>query len=163
MGVPFEATTSFRPGTAGGPAAVLEASRQIDLFDLLFGRPYEAGIWMAPIASEIGGGPGSPNARRTSHRGGASEQDAAAVSEIEAFGEQVNERVRAFTADALGPASGDRRRRSLDPLRAIDASAARHGTLGILEFDAHADLRPVSRAALVPRLDRTTSSRSARA
>ena len=53
MGVPFEATTSFRPGTAGGPAAVLEASRQIDLFDLLFGRPYEAGIWMAPIASEI--------------------------------------------------------------------------------------------------------------
>ena len=32
---------------------MLEASRQIDLFDLLFGRPYEAGIWMAPIASEI--------------------------------------------------------------------------------------------------------------
>ena len=49
LGVPFEATTSYRGGTAHGPAAVLAASRQIDLFDLAFGKPYEHGIWMAPI------------------------------------------------------------------------------------------------------------------
>ena len=29
--VPFDATTSYRPGTASGPAAVLEASKQVDL------------------------------------------------------------------------------------------------------------------------------------
>ena len=32
LGMPFEATTSYRGGTAHGPEAVLAASRQIDLF-----------------------------------------------------------------------------------------------------------------------------------
>ena len=41
LGVPFDATTSYRRGTAGGPAAILAASHQIDLFDLLTGRPFE--------------------------------------------------------------------------------------------------------------------------
>ena len=56
----------------------------------------------------------------------------------------MNERVRAFTADALEAGKlpvivgGDHS----TPSGAIDASAARHGTLGILQFDAHADLRP---------------------
>jgi len=31
--VPFEATTSYGGGTSRGPAAVLAASRQVDLFD----------------------------------------------------------------------------------------------------------------------------------
>ncbi|HEX6883742.1 MAG TPA: arginase family protein, partial [Planctomycetota bacterium] len=53
LGVPFDATTSFRKGTARGPAAILAASRQVDLFDALNGRPYEAGIWMAPLAEEV--------------------------------------------------------------------------------------------------------------
>ena len=146
MGVPFEATTSFRTGTAGGPAAVLEASRQIDLFDLLFGRPYEVGIWMAPIATEIEAW--NRTARTLAapliEKGGASGQDAAAVSEIEAFGEQVNGRVRAFTAEVLEAdklpviVGGDHS----TPFGAIDASAARHEGLGVLQFDAHADLRP---------------------
>jgi hypothetical protein len=42
--VPWEPTTSYRRGTAKGPAAILAASRQVDLFDLDTGRPYEAGI-----------------------------------------------------------------------------------------------------------------------
>jgi len=32
--VPFDATTSYRDGTRNGPAAVFEASRQVDLFDV---------------------------------------------------------------------------------------------------------------------------------
>ena len=42
--VRFEATTSYRKGTANGPAAILRASHQVDLLDLEFGRPWEAGI-----------------------------------------------------------------------------------------------------------------------
>ena len=42
--VPFDATTSYRRGAAGGPDAIVEASRQIDLFDLDLGRIYESGI-----------------------------------------------------------------------------------------------------------------------
>ena len=40
--VPFEATTSYGGGTSEGPRAVLEASRQVDLYDYSTGRPYEA-------------------------------------------------------------------------------------------------------------------------
>ena len=32
--VPWEATTSYGGGTAFGPSAILEASKQVDLFDL---------------------------------------------------------------------------------------------------------------------------------
>lgn len=31
--VPWEVTVSYREGTAGGPAAILEASYQVDLYD----------------------------------------------------------------------------------------------------------------------------------
>jgi agmatinase len=47
--VPFEATTSYGGGAARGPEAILDASRQVDLFDVETGRPYEAGIHMPPI------------------------------------------------------------------------------------------------------------------
>src|SRR5207244_409014 len=36
--VPFEATCSYGGGTARGPEAILEASRQVDLFDVETGR-----------------------------------------------------------------------------------------------------------------------------
>src|SRR5438105_1471388 len=51
--VPFEATTSYGGGTAEGPAAILEASKQVDLYDYGTGRPYEAGIVMLPEHEEI--------------------------------------------------------------------------------------------------------------
>ena len=44
--VPFDATTSYRRGTAGGPEAILKASMQVDLYDRKFGRVYERGICM---------------------------------------------------------------------------------------------------------------------
>src|SRR4051812_40495348 len=53
--VPWEATTSYRAGTARGPAAILRASRQVDLFDLETGRPYDAGIAMLDLDDEIVG------------------------------------------------------------------------------------------------------------
>ena len=46
--VPFEATTSYGGGTSQGPAAILRASRQVDLFDVETGKPYETGIAMLP-------------------------------------------------------------------------------------------------------------------
>src|SRR5687768_5058647 len=51
--VPWDATTSYRSGTSHGPAAVLEASRQVDLFDAETGKPYESGIAMLPMPSEV--------------------------------------------------------------------------------------------------------------
>ena len=51
--VPFDATTSYRPGTARGPRHVLEASTQVDLQDIQFGAIWEAGIAMLPIPADI--------------------------------------------------------------------------------------------------------------
>ena len=51
--VPFEATTSYGGGASDGPRAVLEASRQVDLYDRSTGRPYESGICMLPESDEI--------------------------------------------------------------------------------------------------------------
>ena len=47
--VPWEATVSYGGGTSKGPGAILEASKQIDLFDIETGKPYEAGIAMLPL------------------------------------------------------------------------------------------------------------------
>ena len=44
--VPFEATVSYRQGTAQGPAAILAASHQVDLLDADVGSVWEAGIAM---------------------------------------------------------------------------------------------------------------------
>src|SRR3954464_2608308 len=51
--VPYEATTSYGGGTSDGPAAVFEASKQVDLFDRETGKPYEAGIAMLEIPKTI--------------------------------------------------------------------------------------------------------------
>src|SRR5262245_31174835 len=51
--VPWDATTSYRPGTSDGPGAILEASKQVDLFDIEVGRPYEDGIAMLTEDPEL--------------------------------------------------------------------------------------------------------------
>ena len=51
--VPFDATTSYGKGAADGPAAIREASRQVDLFDLETGRPYELGITMLLVEHDM--------------------------------------------------------------------------------------------------------------
>ncbi|HEY2325027.1 MAG TPA: arginase family protein, partial [Thermoanaerobaculia bacterium] len=51
--VPFEATTSYGGGTSRGPAAVFEASKQVDLFDHETGKPYQSGIAMLDIPRKI--------------------------------------------------------------------------------------------------------------
>ena len=53
MPVPWDATVSYSAGTANGPAAILEASSQLDLEIVGREAPWKKGIWMAPIDNEI--------------------------------------------------------------------------------------------------------------
>src|SRR3989442_14914107 len=71
--VPFEATTSYGGGASEGPAAIPTASRQVDLWGLETGTPYEAGMPMLPEPAfpappSRGPAPGKPNARRGEQR-----------------------------------------------------------------------------------------------
>src|SRR6476661_1855475 len=53
MPVPWEATTSYGGGTSQGPSAILDASKQVDLFEMDVIRPYEAGLYMMPESEMI--------------------------------------------------------------------------------------------------------------
>jgi agmatinase len=151
--VPWEATTSYGRGTAGGPSAILEASKQVDLFDVTLAAvglpdPSAAGIAMLQPASETvaAASEAAACASRVIARYdagdavGADHPDLRRVNELSA---ELNERVAAV-ADSwrsrgklVGVVGGDHS----VAYGAIAAAAARHPGLGVLQIDAHADLR----------------------
>ncbi len=51
--IPWDATTSYLDGTSQGPQAILEASDQIDFFDLQYTDLYKQGLYMLPIEKSI--------------------------------------------------------------------------------------------------------------
>jgi agmatinase len=51
--VPWEVTTSYGGGAAGGPEAVWKASPQIDLFDLELKNSYERGYHLLPVPEQV--------------------------------------------------------------------------------------------------------------
>jgi agmatinase len=145
--VPWEATVSYGAGTADGPAAILKASRQVDLRDRETGRPYEAGIAMLPISDEVRRW--SDEARAAAlpviEAGGAGENAVLqkSLADVNALGDRMNgwvhEQVASLLAEGklVGVIGGDHS----VPFGAIRAMAERHPGLGVLHFDAHADLR----------------------
>ena len=141
--VPFKATTSYGGGAAKGPEAVLEASKQVDLFDVETGKPYQAGIALLASPDEV---------RRLDEKarflaapiieaGGVGED--AALGEVNALCAQMNEWVYQTTRALLargkrvGVLGGDHS----VPFGAIRAHAEAFPGLGVLHLDAHADLR----------------------
>lgn len=127
--VPFEATTSYGGGTSRGPQAVLEASKQVDLFDHETGRPYAAGIAMLDVPEEI---------LRWNE-----EAEDATPEKMNEYGDRVNAWVYHQTRALLDAnkiavtLGGDHS----VPFGAIQAHAEKFPGLGILHLDAHADLR----------------------
>lgn len=142
--VPFAATVSYGTGAENGPAAILAASRQVDLYDLQYGRAYEAGIHMRADAPALRALHDDARQRAAAviERGGAAREDAAVVA-VDAAGAAVNDFVHAATAEVLragripGIVGGDHS----VPFGSIRACAERFPGLGILHLDAHADLR----------------------
>ncbi len=145
--VPWDATTSYREGTAQGPAAILAASRQVDLFDVETGRPYRVGIHMLDEEESVVrlAQRGRGAARAVIAAGGAGDDEdlAEATAIVNDLGDELNAWVRRETERWLdrkklvGVVGGDHSA----PFGAIQAVAARHPGLGILHVDAHADLR----------------------
>ena len=146
--VPFEATVSYSAGTARGPAAILAASRQVDLLDADVGRPYEAGIALdVPLAAAVArNGTARAAARRcidaiTAGRPVAAEDGALVDDAGAAINRELTERISGLLHDGKVPVviGGDHS----VPYGAIAACASAMGerSLGVLHLDAHADLR----------------------
>lgn len=138
--VPWEATTSYRGGTSNGPRAILEASRQVDLFDLDVERPYEAGLFMRPESENVRAwnAQAKEAAQRVIGERG-TDADTALVNEL---GKKVNDFVRDQTKALLGRGKlvgivgGDHS----VPFGAFEALGERMA-FGILHIDAHSDTR----------------------
>ena len=145
--IPFEATTSYGGGTARGPEAILAASRQIDLFDLQTGRPYEAGIaWLPPpLNAHVLNERARSAAMPILEAGGVSQ--APHLAERAGYVNQVCAELNALVSDQVehfhgqgklvGAIGGDHG----SIFGAISATAKRHPGMGVLHLDAHADLR----------------------
>ncbi len=142
--VPFEATTSYGGGAADGPAAIREASKQVDLFDLDTGRPYAAGIAMLDEPADVRAWNDEAKALAAPIvASGGADADPAKLTRIDALCAQMNDWVYRTTRDWLaqdkivGIVGGDHS----TPFGAIAAYAERYPQLGVLHLDAHADLR----------------------
>lgn len=145
--VPFEATTSYGGGTSEGPRAVLAASRQVDLFDIETGKPYEGGIAMLEEPTDVRAWSAEAKelARPVIEAGGVHRDPAlrAKVAEVDALCERMNGYVYESTkrwleqGKLVGALGGDHG----ISFGSIRAHAERYPGMGVLHLDAHADLR----------------------
>ncbi|MDP2272152.1 MAG: agmatinase family protein [Archangium sp.] len=142
--VPFEATTSYGGGTADGPEQILQASRQVDLFDLDTGRPYEVGISMLPHPENVRAWNDEAKALAAPIvESGGLDVDEAALAKVNALSEKMNDWVyqtaKKWMAEGkiVGLVGGDHS----TPFGCIKAHAEKYPNLGVLHLDAHADLR----------------------
>ncbi len=143
--VPFDASVSYGAGTSHGPEAIRAASAQVDLYDRRFGRIYERGIYMEPPSERIAALSERTRVLATPliEKGGATESDAAAVQRIDAAGEEVNtwvfQQVEKVLRERKVPALvGGEHSVSFGAIRAC---AEHFGQIGVLQIDAHMDLR----------------------
>lgn len=150
--VPFDATTSYRDGTRHGPQAVLEASYQVDLFDLDFGRPYESKIAMLPLGNGFAKKIAALNreARRFAKPvidAGGQIEGSLKLRKALAAANRISASVNALVEETIGGLLAQGKTPVLlggdhsTPFGAMRAYGQRYPGLGILHVDAHADLR----------------------
>lgn len=148
--VPWEVTVSYTGGTAKGPAAVLNASSQVDLYVRGLKDAWKMGIAMLPISDQL-------EIENEKYRNlaitylnelGKNSFDGTEESKIipravNEISKKVNMFIRSEAEDYLhdgkivGLLGGDHS----TPLGLITALAGKYPGFGVLQIDAHADLR----------------------
>jgi agmatinase len=147
--IPWEVTTSYGRGASFGPAAILRASRQVDLFDFETADAWKVGYFMHPISSDW-----MKKNRLLKEKAQERLEFIEAGEESESSGLMRDEINRASTelnawvaseaerclndGKIVGVIGGDHS----TPFGLIEALGRKlQGDFGILHFDAHADLR----------------------
>ena len=149
--VPWEVTISYREGTSRGPEHIFQASMQVDLYDPDVTDAWKKGIYMMPVDKEV--------RVKSDYKRQCAEliirhlEDGGVVADNEHLSGKLNEVnegsawmidwVKNHAADLLkkgkkvGLVGGDHS----TPLGLIKALSEVHNNFGILQVDAHADLR----------------------
>jgi agmatinase len=151
FGVPWEVTVSYGAGTAAGPQRVLEASRQLDIYDFDNPDGWKNGLFMAEISTQL------------QQQSETLRQEATQIIDCLERGEQVAEHpelvqilqrvnqagasVNQWLCDQASSAIAQGKRVGVIggdhsvPLGLMQALATHYPEYGVLHIDAHADLR----------------------
>jgi agmatinase len=146
--IPWEVTVSYHTGTALGPKAILNASSQVDLGFREIADAWKLGVSMLPIPTDIY--EESQRLRQLSgehikrlERGEKLAPGNPVVAKVNEGSENLNVYVKSLTTKWLrerklvGLLGGDHS----TPLGFLRALSEQYDRFGILQFDAHADLR----------------------
>ena len=150
--VPWEVTVSYRAGTAHGPAAIHEASLQVDLYDSDIPDAWKLGLAMEEEDETIAAASKKLRPLAEEYITWLEEGQSATggknfgqvPQQITVEGAQMVSWLKAKTGALLDAGKGvvvlggDHS----TPLGYLQALAERHEEFAILQFDAHCDLRP---------------------
>lgn len=143
--VPWEVTVSYEPGTADGPEAILEASKQVDLYDPYLKDAWKRGVYMQGVDEALRNKSDLYRAKAETYLEGLFEgtpdqqllvQLNDACSEMVHWVEEQCDEILDQGKELI-LLGGDHS----TPLGFMKALAKRHEGFGILQIDAHADLR----------------------
>jgi agmatinase len=146
--VPWEVTVSYAAGTADGPDAIFDASAQVDLFDPVRPNGWQAGIFMPEANAALRMKSDKYRVRAEAYlerlaEGKVGKKERAELDKINKacakMVDWVEQRTGAFldAGKKVILVGGDHS----TPLGYLKALAQRHKEFGILQVDAHADLR----------------------
>lgn len=148
---PWEVTVSYRAGTANGPEAIMEASLQVDLYDPDGINQWQKGYYMLPVDGNIAQQSKQLRAEaETIINAMANGEDVNNIGEyqhkinlINKAGQDFKNWLQEKTLHYINKGKkvvmigGDHS----TPLGYMQALAKVHGNYGMLQIDAHADLR----------------------
>lgn len=148
VSVPWDVTTSYRPGTSKGPESIIEASVQVDLFDPLVDNAWEVRIGTVPTDNRIL--IANKRYRKIAEsiiseleKGKEQKELKPLLDKVNDASEVLNKRVFSLCKEQIGKGKitgvvgGDHS----VPFGNIKAVSSLCEEFGILHIDAHADLR----------------------
>jgi agmatinase len=151
FGVPWEVTVSYGVGTAAAPRVVLDASRQLDIYDFDNPEGWKQGIFMYEIPEDIE--QKSEVLRKQATKiiehleQGKNIADDPDIVQLQQNINQEGQAVNQWLFDQATAAMNKGKKVAViggdhsAPLGYMQALAARYPDFGILHIDAHADLR----------------------
>lgn len=144
--IPWEVTVSYSAGTANGPQAILDASPQLDLYDPELENAWHHGISMLPISEEIRSASDELRVLAADHIDDL-EHDGAGHPETVKLIHEKSEWLKGWIAKEADTWAKKGKKVCLlggdhsTPLGLMAFLATQYTHFGVLQIDAHADLR----------------------
>jgi agmatinase len=148
--IPWEVTTSYRPGTAAGPENIRATSTQLDLIDVDVPNAWKMGIFMRSTNEDVLETSDKLRAEVESYINFLESTETEINLDIPAFLKKINQASETLNnwvyeqtktllnkGKLVGLVGGDHS----TPLGFMEALGEKHGEFGVLQIDAHCDLR----------------------